>query len=176
MNSQTVNYNDSDHYGDNVFTSLSSLEQAVEEIKRALGGNCDAVEIIENLADYIAEFPDRNIIGLEEKLVNGGRSELYSRALILKNRFERKIAKNQMSLVEQHIYVQILSTITSIWYSKIKPLIDMNEPKKIVDKVIYDELIEPVHKAVVRYDILATSELVSGMLYYLTGKCHLVWD
>ena len=178
MNSQvSVTYNDeSAHNGDNIFTPLSSLEQAVEQIKRTLGSESDAVEIIENLADYITEYPNREIIGLENKLFNGGRQDLTNRAVLLKNRFERKLAKNQMSLAEQHVYVQLLSTISSIWYSKIKPLIDLGTSKNTIDKAIFDDLVEPVHKAVVRYDTLATSELVSGMLYFLTGKCHLVWE
>lgn len=178
MNPQiSVAYNDkSAHNGDNIFTHLSSLEQAVEEIKRSLGSVSDAVEIIENLADYITEHPNREIIGLENKLINGNRQDLTDRAILLKNRFERRLAKNQMSLAEQHVYVQILSTISTIWHSKIKPLIDLGTSKNTIDKAIFDDLIEPVHKAVVRFDTLATSELVSGMLYFLTGKCHLVWE
>ncbi|MGY6373553.1 ABC-three component system protein [Vibrio parahaemolyticus] len=173
----SVNYNDeSAHNGDNIFTPLSSLEQAVEQIKKTLGSQNEAVEIIENLADYITDHPNREIIGLEAKLSKGNRQELTDRAILLKNRFERKLAKNQMSLAEQHVYVQLLSTISCIWHSKIKPLIDLGTSKNTIDQVIFDDLIEPVHKAVVRYDTLATSELVSGMLYFLTGKCHLVWE
>jgi hypothetical protein len=175
-NQISVTYSEeSTHTGDNIFTQISSLEQAVEQIKRTLGSDCNAVEFIENLADYITEHPNREIIGLEKKLDIGGRQDLTDRAVLLKNRFERKLAKNQMSLAEQHIYVQLLSTISSIWHAKIKPLIDVGASKNTVDKAIFDDLIEPVHKAVVRYDTLATSELVSGMLYFLTGKCHLVW-
>ncbi|SGZ10450.1 ABC-three component system protein [Moritella viscosa] len=173
----SVSYSDeSAHNGDNIFAPLSSLEQAVEQIKRSLGSHSNAVEIIEDLADYITEYPRREIIGLEGKLDRGGRQDLTDRAILLKNRFERKLAKNQMSLAEQHVYVQLLSTISSIWHSKIKPLIDVGTSRNTVDKAIYDDLIEPVHKAVVRYDTLATSELISGMLYFLTGKCHLMWE
>lgn len=172
-----INYNnESSHNGDNIFVPLSSLEQVVEQIKKNLGSQSEAVEIIENLADYITDYPSREIIGLETKLSNGDRQELIDRAILLKNRFERKLAKNQMSLAEQHVYVQLLSTISSIWHSKIKPLIDLGISKNTIDQAIFDDLIEPVHKAVVRYDTLATSELVSGMLYFLTGKCHLVWE
>jgi hypothetical protein len=170
-----ISYEKATHNGDNNFIQLNSLEQAVEEIKKNLGSNTDAVDIIEHLADYITEYPSRQIIGLDKKLENGGRDDLKDRAVLLKNRFERRVAKNQMSLAEQHIYVQILSAISSIWHSKIKPLIDIDSSMATIDKSIYEELIEPVHKAVVRYDTLATSELVSGMLYFLTGKCHLVW-
>jgi hypothetical protein len=171
-----VEYNGSEHKGDNNFIQLSSLEQAVEQIKKNLGDDVNAVDIIEELADYITEYPNRSIIGLENKLSDGGRNDLKNRAVLLKNRFERRVAKNQMSLAEQHVYVQILSTISSVWHSKIKPLINIEASTTTIDKIIHEELVEPVHKAVVRYDTLATSELVSGMLYFLTGKCHLVWS
>lgn len=177
MNRNTrVQYDDSKHIGDNIFMELSSLEQAVEQIKKSLDGNRDAVEIIEDLADYITEHPYREIIGLENKLAKGDRLGLKDRAVLLKNRFERKVAKNQMSLAEQQIYVQILATIISIWHSKIKPLIDIGTSSTVIDSSIHNDLIEPVHKAIVRYDTLATTELVSGMLYFLTGKCHLEWS
>lgn len=176
--SQTINlnYENSEHNGDNHFTAVSSLEQAVIEIKKSLGEDKEAVDIIDELADYITEHPTREIIGLEKKLINGNREDLNDRAVLLKNRFERKVAKNQMSLAEQHVYVQVLSAISSIWHSKIKPIIDIDASKNAVDSAVFSELIEPVHKAVVRYDTLATSESVSGMLYFLTGKCHLEWE
>lgn len=172
----TVKYDDSTHNGDNNFAPRTALEQAIVEIKKNLGNNQDAVSIIEELADYITEHPSRKVIGLEKKLSNGNRSDLEDRAVLLKNRFERKVAKSQMSLAEQHVYVQILSTINTIWYSKIKPLIDIESSKTAIDSKIYTELIEPVHKAIVRYDTLANPELVSGMLYFLTGKCHIEWS
>lgn len=171
-----ITYDRATHNGDNHFVALTSLEQAVEQIKKSLGEDKDAVDLIEELADYITEHPSREIVGLERKLINGDRSDLKERAVLLKNRFERRVAKNQMSLAEQHVYVQLLSAISSIWHSKIKPLIDIDTSKSSIDSVIYSELIEPVHKAVVRYDTLATSETVSGMLYFLTGKCHLEWS
>lgn len=170
-----IKYDGATHNGDNNFVALTSLEQAIEQIKKSLGESKDAVDIIEDLADYITEYPNREIIGLENKLSMGDRSDLKERAVLLKNRFERRVAKNQMSLAEQHVYVQILSAISSIWHSKIKPLIDIGTSKNSIDSMIYSELVEPVHKAVVRYDTLATSETVSGMLYFLTGKCHLEW-
>jgi hypothetical protein len=171
-----VTYDGAVHKGDNNFVPLSSLEQAIEQIKKSLGEDKSAVDIIEELADYITDHPTREIIGLENKLVNGKREDLLDRATLLKNRFERRVAKNQMSLAEQHVYVQILSAISTVWHSKIKPLIDIESSKTTIDKAIQEELIEPVHKAAVRYDTLATTELVSGMLYFLTGKCHLGWN
>lgn len=173
----SVTYGDeSQHNGNNIFVQLTSLEQAIEQIKTNLGGCTESVAIIEDLADYITNCPTREIIGLEKKLDKGKRQELKARAVLLKNRFERRVAKNQMSLSEQHVYVQILAAISSIWHSKIAPLIDSDTAIPQIDQTIFDELIEPVHKAIVRYDTLITTDLVSGMLYFLTGKCHLQWN
>lgn len=171
-----VTYDNSKHIGDNVFVPLSSLEQAIEQIKKDLGQDNRLIDIIEDLTDYITNHPTREIIGLENKLANGYREDLLDRATLLKNRFERRLAKQQMSLAEQRVYVQVLSAISSVWHSKIKTLIDIESSKTTIDNVIHDDLIEPVHKAFVRYDTLATMELISGMLYFLTGKCHLVWN
>ncbi len=176
MSQIEVNYKGSEHKGDNIFVPLTSLEQAIEQIKRDLGEDEKLVDLIEELTDYVTNHPTREIIGLENKLRNGQRDDLLDRATLLKNRFERRVAKQQMSLAEQQVYAQILSTISTVWHHKIKPLIDIDTSKTTIDKVIQEELIEPVHKAIVRYDTIATMELVSGMLYFLTGKCHLIWN
>ncbi|TOF09423.1 hypothetical protein CGJ29_00515 [Vibrio parahaemolyticus] len=168
--------NEAQHNGNNIFVQLTSLEQAIEQIKTNLGDCTESVAIIEDLADYITDFPSREIIGLEKKLDNGGRKELKDRAVLLKSRFERRVAKNQMSLSEQHVYIQILSAISTIWHSKIAPLIENNAATHQIDQTIFDELVEPIHKAIVRYDTLITTDLVSGMLYFLTGKCHIQWS
>lgn len=175
-NKISITYDGASHNGDNNFITLSSLEQAIEQIKKYLSGDKSAVDIIDDLADYITEYPNREIIGLEKKLIKGDRLDLKERAIFLKNKFERRVAKNQMSLIEQHVYVQILSAISSIWHSKVKPLIDTEVSRVEIDSTIQVDLVEPIHKAVVRYDTLITYETVSGMLYFLTGKCHLEWS
>ncbi len=175
--SASVQYkNEAQHIGDNNFTPLSSLEAAIEQVKKACRGEEKLVDILADLADYITQHPERTVIGLEKKLENGGRSDLYKRASLLKNRFARRVAKNQMSVTEQCVYIQILSAINTIWYQRIHPHLISGSPSKDVDGLIYEELIKPVHQAIVRFDHTITSETVSGMLYFLTGKCHLVWE
>lgn len=165
------------HEGDNYICSapMSSLEKAIEMIKETWGHEKELVDIIEELAGYITDHPTRKIIGLEKKLEQGNRKELIEHATLLKNRFERRIAKNQMSLSEQHVYIQVLSAINTTWIYNIRPLIENGEDSKIIDDAIVTKLIEPVHKAIVSYDCTVSTDLVSGMLYFLTGKCHLAW-
>ena len=69
----------------------------------------------------------------------------------------------------------MLSSIISLFEHKIRPLIDAGFSNAEIDEATFDKLIEPIHQAIVRYSDIATTEDVSGMLYYLTGKCHIVW-
>jgi hypothetical protein len=171
-----VSYEDkSFHKGDNNFVTLTNLETAIEQVKKAWTGEDKLIDIIDDLADYLTQNPEREIIGLESKLNNGERTELFARAKFLKNKFARRIARNQMSVTEQHVYVQILSAINTTWYQSIYPKIVSGTDNSEIDQLILEGLIKPVHQAVVRFDCTITTETVSGMLYFLTGKCHLVW-
>jgi len=171
-----VNYEDqSQHIGDNNFSPLTNLETAIEQVKKTWNDYDELIDILEDLADYITQHPNREIIGLEKKLERGDRSDLFSRARFLKNKFARRVAKNQMSMTEQHVYIQILSAINTTWYQCIHPRIVSGATAQETDQLVYDELIQPVHQAIVRFDSSVTSETVSGMLYFLTGKCHLIW-
>lgn len=172
-----VNYEDeSTHLGDNYFAPLTNLETAIEQIKKACRDNNGLIDILNDLAEFIQADTSREIIGLEEKLNRGSRQDLFRRATELKSRFARQVAKSQMLLTEQHIYIQILSAIKTTWYQKIHPRIIAGASKPEIDQLIQDELISPIHKAIVRYDFSITSESVCGMLYFLTGLCHIYWD
>lgn len=166
------------HDGDNNFyqAPISSLEKAISVIQLNLASDNKLYEIIADLNDYITDHPDRQVIGLDKKLEQGNRPELIQDARLLKNRFERRIAKNQMSMSEQQIYVQVLSTINTAWQLRIKPMISIGDSSQAVDQAIWENLIEPVHGAIVGYDSSVNTDTVRGMLFFLTGKCHLVWD
>lgn len=176
MNSGADYSGHSKHIGDNIFSSLTNLETAIEQVMKALRGEDRLVNILEDLAEYITEHPDREIIGLEKKLELGGRQDLFNRARRLKNKFAQRVAKSQMSITEQRVYIQILSAINTIWYQHIQPRIASGASSQEIDQLILEELIKPVHQAIVRFDSTITTEIVIGMLYFLTGKCHLVWE
>jgi len=80
MNIGTQYRNDANHIGDNNFTSLTSLETAIEQVKKACRGEEKLVDVLEDLADYITEHPGREIVGLEKKLERGDRLDLFCRA------------------------------------------------------------------------------------------------
>jgi hypothetical protein len=157
-------------------SALLPLEKAIAAIQASIVDNPEMEEVIEELAEYTTNRPDREIIGVEKKLENGGREDLVENAVYLKNKFERYLAKKQLSFVEQHVYAHVLAMIDTIFSQKIRPLILDGRPKVEVDAAVHEKIIEPVYQSVVGFNSSVTSNLVVGMLYFLTGKCHLIWE
>ena len=154
---------------------LLPLEKAIKAIQDSIQDNPELESIIEELAEFTTNRPDREVIGVEEKLINGNRHDLIDDAVYLKNKFERIIAKKQMSLVEQKVYAHVLAMIDTTFNHKIRPLISEGKTKSEIDKAIQVHIIDPVYQSIVGFNTTVTTQHVSGMLYFLTGKCHLVW-
>ena len=180
--SKKITYEDnSKHDGDNYLGDIykaqtSSLEKVINKIIAAAEDSPELVDIIEDLTEYITAHKYREIIGLQKKLENGGRMDLIGDAIYFKNKFSRRVAKAQMSLTEQRIYVQLLSHIHISFKQFIRPKIRENAPASEIDRLVFEHIIEPAHKAIIDFDSTITKEFILGMLYFLTGKYHLVWD
>ena len=65
--------------------------------------------------------------------------------------------------------------ISTTFQQKIRPLIQENATNSVVDDAVQKYIINPVYQSIVGFDTGITSEHVAGMLYFLTGKCHLLW-
>lgn len=155
---------------------LTPLEKAIREIQKACESSPELIAIIDELNDYITDHPTREIIGVEKKLENGDRQDLIDDAVVLKNMFDRRISKQTMSLAEQKIYIHILAMINTTFSTRVRPLIMAQRSREDVDCVIHQEIILPIYEAVVSFDIGLTLDHVRGMLFFLTGKCRLVWS
>jgi hypothetical protein len=168
-------------YGDKLVSinnnkPIAGLVNAINSIQKGISDSAEFSGYIEELAEYIQDRVGREVIGLEQKLRNGQREDLIDNAVYLKNKFSRLLSKKQLSPSEQKIFVHILASINTAFNHQVRPLILAHMGKSEVDKAVHQFVIEPVYTAIVHSNDEMTSELVLGMLYFLTGKCHLVWD
>ncbi|WP_238601668.1 ABC-three component system protein [Proteus terrae] len=131
--------------------------------------------MIEELQEYLNPRPGRKIIGLEKKLEEGKRLDLLDDATYLENRFARRVTKFQFSSSEEVIYYHCLSKINSSFTHYIKPLFKNTVGNDIVDRVIYDRIVEPLYEEVSEVNAAISTELIRGMIFFLTGKCHIRW-
>jgi len=166
------------HKSTNIYnTDTSALRRRSEELNDLYCKDPEYKGFIEKLQKYLtpAEGQKRSR-NLEEKLRTGNRDDLVEEALRLKENFSKKIHKNQFSEQAQELFAHILAQINSFFNSKIRPLILSDAPAEHIDKLIYDELVIKIYDDVGNCKLDIDTEEIKGMLFYLTGNCHLEWD
>jgi len=153
----------------------TSLETAIQAIREKMDETEELTEFIKELTE-LTSMRKRKIVGLENKLKKGSRHDLIDDAIYFKNQFEQKLARNQMFESEQKVLVQALAYICTSFNRKVLPMIREERSISDIDSAINSEIVEETHKAIVQYNEVYTSQMVEGMLYYLTGKCHILWS
>lgn len=131
--------------------------------------------MLDELQEYLLPRPGRKIIGLEEKLREGDRLDLLEDALFLENKFARRVSKNQFSSSEEVIYCHCLSKINSSFSHYIKPLFKNTVSTAIIERMIFDRIVEPLYEEVSEVNAAVSFDLIRGMIFFLTGKCHIRW-
>ena len=85
-----------------------------------------------------------------------------------------------MFLAQQKIDVEIFSIIDNGFYTYVYPLILENQSKKDILEILNEKVIQPILEILNKegaednyLDYNAND--IFGMVYFLTGKCHLNW-
>lgn len=153
----------------------SRLRQIAEETKQKAASDSDYAEFIDSLNHYAVSIDDGPVIGLEGKLQSGGRDDLLAEALRCKELFAQKLYRNQPSEQMQILFVNVLAKINTVFDHKIKPLIIAGDSNASISAAILDELIEPLFDDIGGTELRITHDEIRGMLYFLTGNCHINW-
>lgn len=153
----------------------SALRQLAEKFKLESESDKKLSDFIECLKHFIAVAPESPARQLEEKLDAGNRKDLIPSALLLKERFAKKLARHQFSEQAQDIFAHILSKIHAFFVYKVQPLQAEGASRSTVDNLIYQELLIPTYDEVGACKLIDISDL-QGMIYFLGGNCHIKWD
>ncbi|MDQ5766980.1 ABC-three component system protein [Thiothrix subterranea] len=154
----------------------SNLFESLKNTGMTLVNDNEMANFVDELADYLNDFPERNVIGLENKLKQANMESLYDEAAILKERFAKKLYRGQLSNNSQYLYAQCLALINTYFAHKIKPLLSEGASRSIIEKELLDEVFIPVLNNIAKVDISINIDHIRGMLYFLTGKCHVKWS
>lgn len=154
-------------------TYLNNLYERFEKEKIE---NPEFKELCEEL-DYFNSIIDGDVIGLEEKLQQGGKEKILFYALDVKDRFHRKLMKtSQYSMIAQNINVYLLSKVRSSFMREIYSLIINNASDEKINLMITERIIKPV-QADLGINLFGYNEDdIMGMIFFLTGNCHLKWN
>lgn len=166
---------------DNSITFINNLKPAnqymqdlISKFKKDEKDNCRITDIIDNLNHYNINIDDDKVFDLEYKLKAGGRSPEYKRAALLKERIAKKIKLNEQSEAAQEIYAYVLSQICSDFHMYISPNLSENTIANI-NILIDEKVIKPAVDTLGENVLRLLKDDINGMIYFLTGNCHIKW-
>lgn len=156
----------------------SRLSKRFERLKNQVQNNDLHDEVLEELKWYLTE---RDGIDMPQKLKDGGFSEdeIFD-AMVKKDFFWKKSQKFRFYDAAQRIDLVILANIKTNFETYIKPLINRNADKTVVMQCIVERIVNPM-LAILNEEgaddelLDYSSENILGMIYHLTGNCHLYW-
>jgi hypothetical protein len=152
------------------------LEDLYNRYEKEKVSNPEFRELCEEL-DYLNSVIDNDVIGLEKKLENGGREKLLDYALDVKDRFHRKLMKtSQYSAIAQDINVFLLTKVRSSFMREIYTLICQNESEERINFLITERIIKPVQEDLGINLFRYNEDDIMGMIFFLTGNCHIKWN
>lgn len=136
-------------------------------------------DIIDDLLDYKTKLDGSK--GLEEKLTDGGfpQSDI-DWALRKKEQYAKKATKYECYPAAQKINLLLFADIKSRFDSFITPMIRRGEPVDSVMQGIRVIIVGSIMQMLNENgshdeDLNYTADHIYGMLYYLTGMCHINW-
>lgn len=129
---------------------------------------------IEDL-DYYNRPMETPVIGLEQKLKDGSRENVIAYAMRAKESFHKKLFRNQFSEAAQNINLQILSWIEAQFFNHVYQKICNGHPHDEISSLIQEFIIDPLLNELENDTLGYTTLDINGMLYFLTGNCHIKW-
>jgi hypothetical protein len=157
-------------------TNINALKELINRTNKLLVEDEEYRDFIHELNSLLEQRSGREIIGTERKLLNGNRQDLLEDSWFYESKFARKLAKGELSRTSQAIFLHCLSTINEEFVTNIRPLILQDIDKLIVNQVIERNIIDNLYGQVCSADSSITKQVIRGMLYFLTGKCHIKWE
>lgn len=154
---------------------ISCFRELQEEVR-----NDDRLQKkLEDIKRYRTRLP--HTIGLKAKLQDGGFSkDAIDKACRQKQYYAKKSTKYQYYEGAQKIDSYLFAIVSSRFDTYVMPLIVKQSSLDVIKKVVYEQVIMPVVDKLafngekdteLRYNI----DDIFGMLYYLTGNCHINW-
>lgn len=175
INPSAHTVNNSYYYGDTDTSRMAAdFEKLREEIMKGV-----KQEVVDELKYYLTELPGNRPV--EVKLADGHFSEAdIDDAVWQKDMYARRAEQYQYYPSAQQIIFALFSNIKNEFKASIYPMIVRGEQLTDVMLAVRSNIVKPImatlEKMGSRDEYLRLSEdHIYGMIYYLTGMCHLNW-
>lgn len=155
----------------------SKLGQLYRKLRADVEEDPQLVSYIGQLEIFTRVVVLEDVVGLDGKLGAAKRHSQIEMATVMKERIFANLRENLFSKTFQTIYAMVMVKIWEAFITHVRPAIEAGASAAEVDRLINVEVIKPVAAeldACEDYDGVSITD-VRGMLYFLTGNCHLLW-
>jgi len=153
------------------------LSGIIEQLRDQIRKDPEAAEFVESLITWMNPKLKELERDLAAKLNACGKGYLLNDALEAKELFAKKLRRTAFNPALQEIYAYMLGEVKETFNYRIKPLIASANTPGLIEGRIAD-----LARNITSQIADAPPELgigfpeVIGMLYFLTGNCHIDWD
>ncbi len=154
----------------------SQLEKLYDRLEKERESSTIFSEIVDDLLHYKKNADENEFIGLEKKLENGNRTSYLNFAEKSKEKFAKKLLRNEHSETAQLIYAFLLAKVYSSFEFNIAPRIKENHPEIFINELVSEFIIRPLEDILGENLLRIYDDDINGMIYFLTGNCHIKWD
>lgn len=116
-----------------------------------------------------------NVIGLEAKLKIANKENIIEFAKEVKEIYAKKLFKYQFFQSAQKINLYLLGLTWTYFMNSVYPLIYNGESEIVINDAVKNSIIDPLLEALDGDTLGFQPNDISGMIYFLTGNCHIKW-
>lgn len=153
----------------------TTMQTLLRRFRQEMESDAEFRDVIASLKYYLDPTTEEDPLDLEAKLKAAGRDAEVHEATGLKELFAKKLAKHQLSLAAQEIFAWVLGHIQTLFRTKVRPLVENGAAPEEINEAVLESVIEPVIASLEGNDLILNYQELRGMLYYLTGNCHVRW-
>lgn len=151
----------------------------LRKLKEQVDNNIQIQEKMDNIRRYHTRLP--HTLGLKRKLQDGGFTKtVIDKACRLKQGYAKKATKYQYYEMANRIDDYLFAIVSNHFDVYVLPLIEAEKPLSEINQAVYEKVIIPVVdelnvNGAEDTCLCYTTDGIFGMLYYLTGNCHINW-
>lgn len=162
----------------NIGNSRSRLSATFERLEQEIMNNTRK-EVIDELLLYTTKLDGTK--GLEEKLQDGGFQKMFiQKAIIQKEMYAKRATKYECYPAAQEIILSLFARIKNEFDVRIYPMIIKGADVPSIMQEVHKQIVSPILQMIETngendQSLYFNMDHIYGMIYYLTGMCHLNW-
>ncbi|PPK74963.1 hypothetical protein B0F87_107206 [Methylobacter tundripaludum] len=160
-----------------IYREDQTLKKLLNEHELEKQKNPKYQEFSDELNNFFKQKTENKLRDLTQKLVDGDRENFVSVALEAKERVTKKIYKFSLYTSAQEVYTHLLTNIRTTFKHSIESKIKSGKFDIFeIDDLVKNIIIEPFYQTVQGSSLYIDLDELYGLLYLLTGNCHIEWD